>query len=183
MIIGTPSESIDYIRSGKLIAYPTESIYGIGCDPFNENAVNKVFDIKTRPRSKPMILVASKISQLHKIIQISKLTNEVRESWPGHITWIIPCKDECPPWLMERRNKTIAVRISSHPVIIEICKILGEPIISTSANKSNEQPISLSSKLIDAFNNEIDFLVKGELGNQDNPSIIKDMKTGLILRG
>ena len=182
MIIGTPSESIDFIRSGKLVAYPTESIYGIGCDPFNQNSVEKIFKIKARPRSKPMILVASNISQLINIVEIEDLSDEVRESWPGHITWVIPCKDKCPQWLMNTNNKTVAIRISQHPVIVEMCDLLQSPIISTSANKTNEEPIKLPTELMNVFNQEIDFLVKGELGNRTNPSIIKEMETGLIIR-
>jgi len=182
MITGNCDEAIRFLKTGAVICYPTEAVYGLGCDPWCETAVNKIYKMKNRIEDKPFLLIASCITQLNKLIDIKKITDEVKNSWPGHNTWLIPSKDSTPKWLVDSKTGLIGVRVSNHPVIIEICKKFNGPIISTSANKSNEDSITKKQDVINALSDNIDFLVDGSLGNEKKPSIIKNMITNEIIR-
>ena len=182
MKVGSPLESVNYLGAGKIIAYPTESIYGIGCDPYNYDAVKKIYKIKNRPKNKPMILIASDMKQIENLIDYNAINQPVIESWPGHTTWLLPASNACPQWLYEKDSKKIAIRVSAHTTVVSICNNFKKPIISTSANKSKDDPITKIEKIKDIFNNEIDFIVEGDLGNEPDPSVIRDLETGKMIR-
>ena len=183
MRVGSPLESVNYLDTGKIIAYPTESIYGIGCDPFNYSAVQKIYKIKNRPSNKPMILIASDVKQIANLIDYNAINQTVIESWPGHTTWLLPASTACPQWLYEKDSRKVAIRVTAHSTVVSICNNFKKPIISTSANKSMDEPIAKIEKIKDVFNNEIDFIVEGSLGNEPNPSVIRDLETGKMIRG
>ena len=182
MRVGSPLESVNYLETGKIIAYPTESIYGIGCDPYNYDAVQQIFKIKNRPNNKPMILIASHLTQIAKLVDNRSLTPPVIQTWPGHTTWLLPASSDCPEWLYEKVTKKVAIRVSAHRTVTSICKNFNKPIISTSANKSMDKPIKEISKIKDIFEGDIDFIVEGDLGQELKPSVIKDFVTGRIIR-
>ena len=183
MKVGSPSESVNYLDTGKIIAYPTESIYGIGCDPYNYDAVQKIYKIKNRPNDKPMILIASDMKQIENLIDYNAINQSVIESWPGHTTWLLPASSACPEWLYEKDSRKVAIRVSAHTTVASICNNFKKPIISTSANKSMDDPIMEIEKIKDVFNKDIDFIVEGCLGNEPNPSVIMDLETGKMIRG
>ena len=182
MITGNCDEAVRFLKTGSVICYPTEAVYGLGCDPWCETAVNEIYKIKNRTKDKPFLLVASSVEQLNKLVNIKKITDEVKNSWPGHNTWLIPSKLSTPKWLVNSKTNLIGVRVSNHPVIIEICKKFDSPIISTSANKSHETSINNKQDVINMLSDNIDFLVDGNLGNEKKPSIIKNMITNKIIR-
>ena len=111
-------------RQGQLIAYPTEAVYGLGCDPDNESAVNNLLDLKKRPVEKGLILVAANYSQVVKYVADNHIPIERRADvfscWPGPITWLLPASASTPAWLTGG-NDLIAVRISAHPVVRKLC--------------------------------------------------------------
>ena len=183
MRVGSPLESVNYLKTGKIIAYPTESIYGIGCDPYNYNAVKKVYEIKNRPNNKPMILIASDIKQIEHLVDHNTINQSVIDSWPGHTTWLLPASSSCPQWLYDKVSKKVAIRVSAHTTVASICNNFDKPIISTSANKSMDDPITRIEKIRDTFDNEVDFIVEGCLGNELKPSVIRDLETGKVIRG
>jgi len=182
MIVGNCDEAVRFLKTGAVICYPTEAVYGLGCDPWCETAVKKIYKIKNRVEGKPFLLIASSITQLNKLIDIEKITDEVKCSWPGHYTWLIPSKLATPKWLIDSKTNLIGVRVSNHPTVIEICNKFDNPIISTSANKSHENSINSKQDIINIFSDDIDFLVDGDLGNNKKPSIIKNMLTNKIIR-
>ncbi len=183
MKVGSPLESVNYLNTGKIIAYPTESIYGIGCDPYNYGAVQNIYKIKNRPNKKPMILIASDVKQIENLVDHKAINQSVIESWPGHITWLLPASNDCPQWLYEKESRKVAIRVSAHATVASICDNFNKPIISTSANKSMDEPITKIEKIKDIFDNEIDFIVEGCLGNEPRPSVIRDLETGKVIRG
>ena len=182
MIIGDPSLAVEYIKKGEIIAYPTEAVYGIGCDPWNQKSVEKIYKIKKRVSNKPFILVASDINHLNNLINIGSLTDDVLSSWPGHVTWLIPALSEAPQWLIDGSTGLIAIRISNHKIIKQICSIFGKPIISTSANMSSEKPFISKEDMTKNFSSSVPLLVEGEIGSYPNTSIIKNMLTGEKIR-
>ena len=171
------------LADGKIIIYPTESIFGIGCDPWNEKSVKKIYKIKGRPLNKPMIIIGTDLIQMKRLIDIDSITSTVKNTWPGHTTWLIPSKVDCPEWLKDNASGRVAVRISNHQVVKRICEEFSMPLISTSANKSNYKPSKDRKDVESIFTSEIDYIVEGDLGGNEDPSIIKDMLTGVIIRG
>ncbi|RLA24971.1 MAG: tRNA threonylcarbamoyladenosine biosynthesis protein RimN, partial [Gammaproteobacteria bacterium] len=122
------------LQQGKLIAYPTEAVYGLGCDPLNEAAVMSLLSIKQRPAHKGLILVASDFSQLQPFINPSQeMLQRIIPTWPGPITWVIPVQSWVPTYL-KGTHHSIAVRVSAHPLVRQLCASYGGAIVSTSAN-------------------------------------------------
>ena len=182
MIKGDPAGAVEYLKNGKIIAYPTETVFGIGCDPYKKNSVDKIFQIKNRPLAKKFILIASSYEQLEGVIDMQKITDEVLESWPGPNTWLVPPDKKLPKWLINSDNGLIAVRISEHIAIKEMCKRFGKPIISTSANLYNSTALKNCEEVERVFSKTIDYLVIGKTSSENKPSTIKNMLTGEIVR-
>jgi len=171
------------VKSGKLIAYPTEAIYGLGCDPSNQVALEQLLKLKSRASNKGLILVASNVSQLKPFIDLQNpsLLEQASSSWPGPVTWIMPASDHCHPLLTGNRD-TIAVRVSDHPVVRDLCDGCEHALVSTSANISGEKPLASIDEIEEAFDTAIAGVVAGSLGGLENATSIFDASTGVQLR-
>lgn len=180
-----PSEVSEVIEAGGVIAYPTEAVFGLGCDPDNDAAIERLLQVKHRPWEKGLILVASDFSQLTPYIDESKLTAAqlafAHSKWPGPFTFIMPVRANISKLLCGRFN-SLAVRISSHPGIQQICKQLGKPLISTSANLTGQDPAMSIDEVTAQFTGVIEAVVTGELGAEAKPSTIIDAISGKVLR-
>lgn len=176
-------KALKYLKQGKLIAYPTEAVYGLGCDPFNQQAVYQLLSLKQRSVNKGLILVASNWQQIIDLIKPipPKVRQVVELSWPGPVTWVFPASEKVPPWI-RGQHETIALRISSHPIIQLLCNQFEQPIVSTSANVEGQPPARDAATVITQFANKIDYLIAGELGGASRPTEIRDAITGKILR-
>jgi len=171
-------------QAGKIFAYPTEAVYGLGCDPDNEQAVMALLSLKRRPINKGLILVAQNYSQLlpyvdDKSIPMDKRP-EIFSSWPGAVTWLLPASLQAPKWLTGG-SLLIAVRVSNHPKIKELCKLFNKPLVSTSANRSGCEPAQSAVQVKQQFADTI-VLVDGELGGADKPSRIRHGLSGQTIR-
>ena len=174
-----PFDASEIIKNGGNAIYPTEGIYGIGCDPFNKSSVEKIFDIKGRDLTKNFIILASNIKYLKRIIDNNLFKNKALIDG-SFTTWVVPTNKDCPLWLST--NKSIAIRITNHPVVDELCENIGGPVISTSANCSNQKYTDNITAIENIFDGKIDCIVKGQLGNEKKSSMIKDILTNKILR-
>lgn len=170
-----------FLTDGLVIAYPTEAVYGLGCDPFNESAVNKILSIKGRAVAKGLILLISNWQQLYPLIDDLDVfyLERVKRSWPGHATWIFPKSRQIPDWLTGE-NPGVAIRMTNHPIARELC--VNNAIVSTSANFQGQEPARNLEQIEKQFNQKIDGVVLGDLGMECNPSPIYDVLTGLKLR-
>ncbi len=170
------------LKAGGLIAYPTEAVYGLGCDPFNERAVMSLLALKERPVSKGLILIASHWTQLSSLV--GELDDErlayITSTWPGPNTWLFPAK-HVPPWVRGEHD-TIALRVPAHPLARQLCRQYGGPLISTSANKSGQAAAKSAVQVVDYFGAQLDAIVDAPIGNYAEPSIIRCAKTGTRLR-
>lgn len=169
------------VQAGEVIAYPTEAVYGFGCDPFNKEAVDKLIRIKKRSVFKGFIILISSYEQLFQLIKPlnEDLLQKVKLSWPGHITWVFPKGNGVPDWLSPD-GKTIAIRMSGHPVCRKLC--INSPLISTSANISKKTAITNFQDLLVPELIDVAAVVQGDLGKESKPSIICDVITNKILR-
>ena len=172
-----------HIVNGAVIAYPTEACYGIGCDPANETAVARVATIKARPSGVGMILIADSVEKLLPYIALDHegILDDALATWPGPFTWIFPATDQMPPGL-RTVNNTVAVRVTAHQGSSELSRLAGCALVSTSANRHGQQPIGDYHTVKQCLGDELDFVVRGPLGDQQNPSRITDALTGKVLR-
>ncbi len=176
-------KAVDAIKKGLLIAYPTEAIYGLGCDPFNEEAVHTLIALKKRDPKKGLVLVASDWRHIDPLIEPLEpaAQMQVEMDWPGHTTYVFPKGRFAPRWICGDHN-SIAIRISAHPIVKQLCDTAGQAIVSTSANHEGFPPIRDLRALKLYFGDELACIVPGELGGEINPSSIVDAVTGERLR-
>lgn len=170
------------VTTGGVIAYPTEAVYGLGCDPWNAVAVARILDLKQRSPAKGLIVIAADVEQLEELISFPDRTTRQRVlgSWPGPHTWLVPAKEKCPQWLTGNHD-TLAVRVTAHPLCRALCSMAG-PLVSTSANRSDKQPARTAWKVQMMFDNHIDYILHGVTGPESKPSMITDALTGTRLR-
>ncbi|WP_372628027.1 L-threonylcarbamoyladenylate synthase [Arsukibacterium sp.] len=177
--------AVELLKQGEVISYPTEAVFGLGCDPDNEAAVLNVLAIKQRPVEKGLILVAATYSQLLPYVDDKAIPLEKRyqifSSWPGHISWVLPASKTAPKWITGRFD-TIAVRVSAHPVVQRLCQAYGKPLVSTSANLAGEASITDYQQLLRTMGLKVAGIVEGELGGAAQASQIRDAITGQIVR-
>jgi L-threonylcarbamoyladenylate synthase len=166
------------VAMGGIIAYPTEAVYGLGCDPLNPQAVMKLLQIKQRQIEKGLILIASDQAQLAPFIlpPTPDIQARLDASWPGPVTWLLEPRDQVPIWLIGDHTH-IAVRVSAHPLVRQICDVLGHALVSTSSNISQRAPArnALSTRRI--FGDQIDMIIAGPTGSQQNPTEIRHSAT------
>lgn len=170
-----------YLKRGGLIAYPTESCYGLGCDPLNPRAVRKLVRLKGRPVSRGLILIADRFERFRHLVQpLGKDDlSRVMASWPGPVSWILPARPKAP-WL--RGGKPgLAVRVTAHPPAARLCHDLGAALVSTSANKSGGHPVKTARECRKIFGAQVQVL-GGRIGKRKRPSTLIDLRSGKILR-
>ena len=176
-------KAVSTIKHGGIVAYPTESVYGLGCDPQNGSAVLRLLWLKQRPVEKGLILIASSVQQLKPYL--AEVGEEYMEralvTWPGPATWVMPASERTPQWL-RGDHKTIAVRVTSHPLASALCQQFKGAIVSTSANRTGEPVIKYAAKTEQVFGDNIDYILKGATGNLERPTEIRDVMTNEIIR-
>ncbi len=175
---------LNAFENGRLLVYPTEAVMGIGCDPDNEDAVNALLKIKQRPVEKGVILIAATYSQLLPYVNDNAIRpdrrSDIFSSWPGPNTWLLPKSNTAPSWLTGQHSK-IAVRVTNHPVVIDLCNRLKKPIVSTSANLTGQPPATTLEEAKAVFGNSVDY-VEGSVGGASKPSVIRDGDTLEVIR-
>jgi len=176
----TPRDLIEPFKQGKVFAYPTEAVFGLGCDPDNEQAVMRLLEIKQRPNNKGLILIASDFSQVKKYLQ-PLLEMQQPFTLPSDTTYIFPALDSAPAWLTGDFN-SLAIRFTQHPVARELCQTLESAIVSTSANISGKEPVKTVDAIDIQLGDKIDYRLEGALGGALKPSVIRDSITGKIIR-
>lgn len=175
--------AVHALRHGGVIAYPTEAVWGVGCDPHDEAAVRRLLALKRRDWRKGVILIAADIAQLEPYLRglpAEKLAT-MRATWPGPHTWLVPDNGAAPHWITGGRP-TLAVRVSAHPLVQALCRAYGGAIVSTSANPAGKPPARSINDVRRYFGNRLDAVLPGELGGQKNPTQIRDVMTGEICR-
>lgn len=174
----------DVVRSGGVIAYPTEAVWGLGCNPWDHSAVDRLLLLKRRPVSKGLILVASSVDQVARLLENLDMEQkqQVLSSWPGPNTWLIPDATNLVPQWIKGDFSSVAVRVTDHPLVKVLCDRVGMPIVSTSANPSGCKPALTKLQVSNYFGSNIDFSISGSLGKSAKPSVIRDAITGTIIR-
>ena len=179
----TVRQAAQCLVDGGVIAYPTEAVYGLGCDPDCEPAVRRILELKSRPESAGLILIADRLDRF--VPYIHPVSIEQKElamsTWPGPVTWLFPRAGMVPGWLAGEHD-TVALRITAHPVCRAICEAFGGAIVSTSANPAGAEPARSAQQVFDYFGSGLCGTVEGSLGEQSQPSEIRDLASGRIIR-
>jgi len=168
---------------GGVVAYPTEAVYGLGCDPFDAGAIARLLAMKGRAADKGLILIAADFEQIAGLIEEPDGTVRARlqASWPGFVTWVLPARDYVPQWLTGC-HRGLAVRVTAHPVAAELCHQFGGPLVSTSANPTGRRPARDALTVRRYFGSTLGYVVGGRVGGATSPSQIRDGLTGEVLR-
>lgn len=171
------------LEEGGILAYPTEAIYGIGCDPLDEEAVYRLLAIKRRPIEKGLILIASDFNQLTPYVDEipSDAMAQVQSSWPGPHTWIFPATAHTPAWLTGAHD-SIAVRVTAHPVAAALCNSYGGAIVSTSANHHGRKAARSALQVRICLGDQIDYILNGDVDKTAQPTQIKNAITNEVIR-
>lgn len=174
---------VNCLKQGGVVAYPTESVYGLGCDPFDEAAVKKLLALKQRSVDKGLIIIGATVDDVKSLI--GHISNEkmqkVLATWPGPINWLFPKSHTVPAWL-HGQHDTIALRVVAHPQAKQLCEAFSGPLVSTSANLSGQPPAKNNIEVYEQFGEAIDYILPGRVGGQDNPCEIRDAISGTVIR-
>lgn len=175
-------QAVIQLQKGGIIAYPTEGVYGLGCDPFNNQACQRLAMIKQRPIQKGFVVVASEIAHVINLIDHKAIDDwqHIITTWPGAITWVVPLSSYGKTQLPGLTS--LAVRISAHPTVVALCQQFAKPITSTSANLASHPPLIHYEEVIAQFNDDIDMIVPGKVGDHVGPTPIYDALTKQQLR-
>jgi len=175
--------AVEKLRAGHVIAYPTEAVFGLGCDPDNESAIRKLLALKSRQVSAGLVLIASGFSQLERWIAPVEpaLAEKAMKTWPGPVTWLFPRAAGVPDFVAGKHH-TIALRITAHEPSRALCDAFGSALISTSANHASAPPARTAAQVEAYFGSEIAGILAGELGDGEKPSEIRDLVSGQVIR-
>jgi len=171
------------IRAGGVIAYPTEAVYGLGCDPLDGEAVFRLLNIKQRSLAQGLILIGADFSQLAPYVGPvpAPVMKRVRATWPGPVTWLLPAAPALPYWLRSA-HKTIAVRVTAHPLAAALCRAAGHALVSTSANRHHQPPARTCLQVERRLGGELDYVLHGAVGPRRRASEIRDALSGRVVR-
>ncbi|NHC04904.1 tRNA threonylcarbamoyladenosine biosynthesis protein RimN [Acinetobacter sp. 187] len=188
MITTSVAEAAQCLAQGQVLAYPTEAVWGLGCDPFNESAFLEILRLKQRPIEKGVILLAGQVSQVEHLLK--NLDPEIREqviaTWSNQgvseraTTWLLPADESIPHWIKGNHPK-VAVRVTNHPLCIALCNAFNGFIVSTSANPAGLPSARSIQEVSQYFGSELNYL-NGDLGLSQDASKIIDAVSGEVIR-
>lgn len=168
-------EAVQHLKSGGIIAIPTDTVYGLAADPFNADAVQRLYTIKGRPDGKPIPLVLSSVADVHSVSQnlpefFFHLTDRF---WPGGLTIVVEAKSLLP--VLTAGGDTVGVRIPDNPLLLQILRTFGGPAAITSANLSGEPPAASPEEIDEELASRIDMIVDGGKTPGPIPSTVYDI--------
>ena len=177
--------AVDAFRAGGVIAYPTEAVYGLGCDPHNHDAFAHLFTLKQRLPTQGVLLIGAAFDHVAPFIELAAVPAtalaQVQATWPGPHTWVFPRAANVPGWIAGN-HAGIALRVTAHPVAAALCRACGGAIVSTSANRHGGPPARTAAEVRAIFGDTLAAVVPGEVGNLATPTPIRDALTGVYIR-
>jgi len=181
----TLAQAVAALRAGGVVAYPTEGVWGLGCDPRNRTAFERVFEIKRRPATQGVLLIAADFAQVEPYLDAKAVSPQAvaraLATWPGPHTWIFPRSPDAPAWIAGS-HAGIAMRVTAHPPAAALCRAFGGALVSTSANRHGEPPLRSFDDVTAAFGDEVDAILNGPLGGLERPTPIRDAISGASVR-
>lgn len=162
------------IKRGEIVGVPTDTVYGLAADPYDEAALDRLYDIKGRDDDKPIAILVADLDQGLSLGAMSDRALELAERhWPGAVTLVVPRLDTAPTWLGDVRRRTVALRCPDHSVALHLLELVG-PLAVTSANRSDEDPVKTADEARSVFGDEVLTYLPGEAGG-GRPSTLVDL--------
>ena len=163
---------IELLKKGGVMIYPTDTIYGLGCDIFNKKAIEKIYQLKKRERKKPLSIICADIKEVAKYAIIQDYAYRLMKKYlPGPYTFILKAKNKMPKTFLSK-NRTVGIRIPANQICLEIAQKLGNPIITTSLNVSGEEVMADPKELSKEMQNKIDIIINSGPLPKEASSII-----------
>lgn len=174
------AEAVRVLHAGGVIAYPTEYCYGLGCDPQDQQAVERILTIKGRAAAQGLILVGADVAQVEQYAEFNGLKTRaaILQSWPGPTTWVLPKRDLTPQWI-SGDHASVAMRVSAYTLVTSICAGFGGAIVSTSANRSGQPALLSADSVAEEMSAEVDYIVAGDLGERDSTQAASKIFNGI----
>ena len=165
------------LTKGQIVAYPTESVWGLGCDPFNPQAIERLLTLKQRSVDKGLIVICSDLATLAPLLDPlpSPIQDTLQASWQSDqppTTWLVPHLNYFSTWVTGSHS-TVAIRLTHHPIAHALCQAFGGSVLSTSANRAQQPPAKTLEDAFDVFGLDVAY-VAGDVGDNDNPSRVID---------
>ncbi|NKB65975.1 MAG: threonylcarbamoyl-AMP synthase [Candidatus Latescibacteria bacterium] len=152
--------AVEVLQGGGVIVYPTDTIYGLGCDITNKAAVQRLQQVKGRDPKKPMSFVCADLAHISVYARVSNFAFRIlKRCLPGAYTFVLPATKETPR-ILQSRQKTVGLRIPDHPVPAALGRGLGHPVISTSANRANEEVLTHPAELEAELGGQVDLILE-----------------------
>lgn len=167
-----------------VLAYPTEGVWGLGCHPTNERAVQKILALKGRPVEKGVILVTGDIRYVEFLLQYLPATQQAfaQTVWPGHVTLLIEDVRCQIPWFIKGDHNTVAIRVSLHPLIQWFSQTVSPFLVSTSANRAGKSACRFHWQVQHQFSSQVDYIVPGNTLGAKGPSEIIHLASRQVVR-
>lgn len=166
------SRVVDTLKDGKVIAYPTDTTYGIGCSIFCKKCIEHIYQMKQRDRRKPFSVICSSLSEISQYARVSNSAFKIIKRYlPGPYTFVFEATREVPDLLITRQ-KTVGIRIPDNRICIELVTALGNPIITTSANISGEEPEGDPHTIAETFGKQLGLIIDGGILTTDVSSVV-----------
>lgn len=188
MAISPFDDAVETLKKGEVLAYPTEAVWGLGCDPYQQDAFNKILALKQRPISKGVILLSESIARIEGLLASldADIRAQIIASWQPQTatkrasTWLLPVSAAIPAWIYGEHDR-VAIRVTQHPLCKQLCREFDNMIVSTSANPAGLAPAKTAQEVERYFGQHLAVL-SGELGQSPEPSRIIDAVTGQVIR-
>jgi tRNA threonylcarbamoyl adenosine modification protein (Sua5/YciO/YrdC/YwlC family) len=163
---------VDCLKKGGIIAYPTDTTYGIGCSIFNKKGIERIYLMKGRELRKPFSFICSSLSEVAHYARVGNNAFKILKRYlPGPYTFVLEATRDVPDLLLTRQ-KTVGIRIPNNRICLELVLALGNPIVTTSANPSGEDPVGDPYIIEDIFGHHLDFVIDGGLLDTDVSSVV-----------
>jgi tRNA threonylcarbamoyl adenosine modification protein (Sua5/YciO/YrdC/YwlC family) len=166
------SQVAEILRNGGVIAYPTDTTYGIGCSIFSKRGVERIYQLKQREKKKPFSFICADLSEVARYAKVSNYAFKIlKRHLPGPYTFVLDASSVVPDLLMTKQ-KTVGIRIPANRICLAIVRELGHPIVTTSANLSGEEPIGDPFLIEQAMGRQVELVVDGGMLSADVSSIV-----------
>lgn len=173
------------LRRGGLVAYPTEAVFGLGCDPREADAVARLVALKQRDPDQGLLLIGASFAHVAPYIDMDRMPGDllaqVLVNWPGPQTWLLPAAPACPLWI-RGRHASVGLRVTAVPLAAALCRAFGHAVVSTSANPHGVEPARTADAVRLAFGARVDAILEGPTGGLDRPTPIRDALSGATVR-
>ena len=171
-------QAADSLRAGGLVAFPTDTVYGLGALVWNEAGIARIYAAKERPPEKAIPILLSNLSEAHRLVGAwpAPMETLARRFWPGPLTLVVPCGDRVPDFITSGSG-TVALRVPNHPVTLQLLSLLGQPLAVTSANRSGSSSPLTAQEVLDQLAGRIDAVVDGGRCPGGVPSTVLSLVT------